>query len=190
MADTVGALANVRKADWETQETCFVTLLKILQNIKNSPTEAKFRRLKLSNAALKSKVFDVLGAQDFLIAAGFVEAGEFLELADGEEANAVIIEALAVLQKQADDANMDQLRKERDERIAKQKEEDAKDKHRLKGHAHLSPEEQAALKEQMDRDRAELEAARENRPVQDSKAWKSDFGAKMGDTSFLRPKGG
>eukprot|EP00438_Fugacium_kawagutii_P017810 Skav213075 [mRNA] locus=scaffold3042:14551:16130:+ [translate_table: standard] len=50
-----------------------------------SISEAKFRHLKMSNAALKTKValgtkvFDVPGALDFLRAAGFQEDGEALD---------------------------------------------------------------------------------------------------------------
>merc|ERR1719296_139651 len=114
------------KCDWEHQEACFVTLLKLLGHIVETPTEPKFRRLKLTNATLKAKVFDVPGAQDFLRTAGFVEEGEFLVVPLGSQAQASVAAALKLLHHHADEAKMDQMRRERDAKIARAKEEENK----------------------------------------------------------------
>jgi len=71
-------LVLVKKHEAEERaKTCFETLLKIVANVGTNPTEPKFRRLRLANAALDSRVFSVPGALDFLGLAGFArEAGE------------------------------------------------------------------------------------------------------------------
>merc|ERR550532_2266796 len=67
------ALRSIAGSDWVKQETCYLTMMKLLDNIISHPGEEKFRRLKTSNAALRAKVFDVPGALEFLQAAGFSE---------------------------------------------------------------------------------------------------------------------
>ena len=49
------------------------TVAKLLTNIVNNPNEAKYRRLKLSNAALNSKVISVVGGVALLEAVGFLD---------------------------------------------------------------------------------------------------------------------
>ena len=49
------------------------TVSKLLTNIVNNPNEAKYRRLKLSNAALNSKVISVVGGVALLEAVGFLD---------------------------------------------------------------------------------------------------------------------
>jgi UBX domain-containing protein 1/4 len=53
--------------------TCFQTLFKMLANVARSPEEDKFRKVKLTNPAVKSRVVD-LGGVEFLKLAGFEEA--------------------------------------------------------------------------------------------------------------------
>ncbi|KAG7400640.1 hypothetical protein PHYBOEH_004907 [Phytophthora boehmeriae] len=56
------------------------TLIKVLSNVVKNPQDDKFRKIRLSNAAIQSKLVAVLGAVDILTEAGFSK----LEL-DGEE---------------------------------------------------------------------------------------------------------
>ncbi|RLN68272.1 hypothetical protein BBJ29_000851 [Phytophthora kernoviae] len=55
------------------------TLIKMLGNVVKNPQEEKFRKIRLSNAAIQSKLVAVPGAVDILTEAGFSK----LEL-DGE----------------------------------------------------------------------------------------------------------
>eukprot|EP00505_MAST-04D_sp_SCG-Rhode-Island_P000293 Stramenopile-MAST_4_protein_293 len=48
------------------------TVKKVLQNIMKNPTEKKFQRLKLKNAAVSKKVLLVPGGSELLVAAGFM----------------------------------------------------------------------------------------------------------------------
>merc|ERR1712194_282021 len=110
-ADLTTAIRQLNEQDWSKQELCFSCLLMLLHNIVASPTEPKFRQLKLSNAELRGKMGDVPGALDFLRAAGFVEQEDCMVLPAG----VVIQDALAFLKKEADEAHTNELRRQRDE---------------------------------------------------------------------------
>uniref|UniRef100_A0A7S0IZE5 PUB domain-containing protein n=1 Tax=Calcidiscus leptoporus TaxID=127549 RepID=A0A7S0IZE5_9EUKA len=56
-------------------------LLQILGNIVSNPTEAKFRRLRTSNAKINALLL-TKGVRALLTGVGFVEEGDFLVLAD------------------------------------------------------------------------------------------------------------
>uniref|UniRef100_A0A7S1AF61 PUB domain-containing protein n=1 Tax=Noctiluca scintillans TaxID=2966 RepID=A0A7S1AF61_NOCSC len=181
------ALQSVSTCDWATQEACYTTLIKILGNIVSNPAEVKYRRLKLTNATLRAKIFDVPGARGFLDIAGFSEeeAADFLTVTD--ERVTSVAKALAQLKAFADEANTNELRRLRDERIA---EANARDNKPTLLQARMTDEEKKLLREQLERDRAEFEKERELHPVGDSKAKDLKFGAHEGDTSFLRKRGG
>lgn len=68
-------LVGVKKAVGD-DKTCFQTLLKMLGNVANNPTEAKFRRIRLENAAVKARVGQYADAVDFLCLAGFRKVRE------------------------------------------------------------------------------------------------------------------
>eukprot|EP00053_Salpingoeca_punica_P014039 m.127423 g.127423 ORF g.127423 m.127423 type:complete len:499 (+) comp16365_c2_seq1:2236-3732(+) len=53
------------------RQVCIDTLKKFISNIINNPSEAKYRRIALSNAAVQSRVAGVDGGLLFLEAAGF-----------------------------------------------------------------------------------------------------------------------
>mmetsp|Transcript_27811 Transcript_27811/g.65545 ORF Transcript_27811/g.65545 Transcript_27811/m.65545 type:complete len:198 (-) Transcript_27811:215-808(-) len=188
--ELAAALGQMGTSEWSKQETCYLTLLKLLDNVLSHPGEDKYRRLKTGNAALKAKVFDVQGARNFLLAAGFVEeeGGELLA-APASLRPESLAAAREALQKHANDAKMHELRVERDARITKAKAEDAKIDH-LKAKAHLTPEEMEELRKNIERDRREFEAERELNPTRESHAADLKFGAKEGDTSFLKKSGG
>eukprot|EP00929_Paragymnodinium_shiwhaense_P104197 TRINITY_DN6833_c0_g1_i1.p1 TRINITY_DN6833_c0_g1~~TRINITY_DN6833_c0_g1_i1.p1 ORF type:complete len:200 (+),score=68.06 TRINITY_DN6833_c0_g1_i1:54-653(+) len=180
------------EAEWSRQECCYVTLLKLLGNIVDKPTEAKFRHLSLENAALKNKVFDVPGGVDYLVAVGFKQLpdGKALELP--AEAIHAVAEAKLHLKRFADEANMNHLRHERDARIAEERRK-AAEKHVFTCHKEIgtTEEEKARIKEELERDRKEFEAERQAMgPTQASKAKDVNFGANDADTSFLRGKPG
>jgi len=54
---------------------------KVLSNIAANPDEAKFRKIRTSNAKISS-MLSTRGIRAILIGAGFVEEGEFLNLPD------------------------------------------------------------------------------------------------------------
>ncbi|KAL7420853.1 hypothetical protein Q5752_004806 [Cryptotrichosporon argae] len=60
----------VRHAAYASAVTCVETLIKISQNITAS-SDLKYRDLRASNGALKSKVLDVPGGHDYMILMGF-----------------------------------------------------------------------------------------------------------------------
>jgi len=179
------------EAPWDKQETCYVTLLKVLANIVDKPGEAKFRHLNTENAALQNKIFSVPGAMDYLLAIGFKQVGSALDMDEGNAAS--VAQARTQLEKFANEANMNELRRKRDLKIVEEKAK-AEEKHVFSCHKEIggTEEEKAAIKEQLERDRKEFEAERAAMgPTQDSKAKDFNFGANEADTSFLhKNKGG
>eukprot|EP00928_Gymnodinium_smaydae_P066520 TRINITY_DN49514_c0_g1_i1.p1 TRINITY_DN49514_c0_g1~~TRINITY_DN49514_c0_g1_i1.p1 ORF type:complete len:770 (+),score=183.43 TRINITY_DN49514_c0_g1_i1:130-2439(+) len=71
------ALLDLRKryieVDREGLKTCLQTLRTYIGNLAKSPQETKFQRIKLDNAAFKSRVARLEGATAILGACGFVE---------------------------------------------------------------------------------------------------------------------
>ncbi|CAK9083334.1 unnamed protein product [Durusdinium trenchii] len=152
--EPVGSGESTSELDRGCPETCYVTLLKLLNNIVEHPSEAKFRHLKTSNAALKAKVFDVPGAKDFLVACGFVEDGDGLDCPSGVDVTPVRDR----LKKHADDAKMNELRRERDAKIAEEKAKSKKDPFTCHKELGTTEEEREAIRKKLERDRLELEA--------------------------------
>ena len=54
-----------------TSQAAMTTIQKILTNIISNKTEPKYRTIRLQNPAIKSKVIDVVGGLDLLLATGF-----------------------------------------------------------------------------------------------------------------------
>jgi hypothetical protein len=54
-----------------TTQAALTTIQKILTNIISNKTEPKYRTIRLQNPAIKSKVIDVAGGLDLLLATGF-----------------------------------------------------------------------------------------------------------------------
>eukprot|EP00930_Biecheleria_cincta_P070170 TRINITY_DN57816_c0_g1_i1.p1 TRINITY_DN57816_c0_g1~~TRINITY_DN57816_c0_g1_i1.p1 ORF type:complete len:228 (-),score=52.70 TRINITY_DN57816_c0_g1_i1:423-1049(-) len=190
MKEITASLQLIAQSPWSKQEPCYVTLLKLLGNIVDNPSETKFRRLKTSNTVLRAKVFDVPGAQEFLLAAGFVEVDgeDAMDLSDSHPAGLAPVRA--VLRKHADEQNNNELRRQRDARIAEEKAKSKKDPFTCTKELG-SEQERAAIKEQLERDRLEREADQASRgPTQASKAKDLKFGADSADTSFLQKGGG
>ncbi|KAG6579968.1 PUB domain protein [Phytophthora cinnamomi] len=74
-----GAVYVLLRQDPACAITAAETLIKILTNVIKSPQEEKFRKVRLTNAAIQSKLVAVPGAIDILAEAGFIR----MEL-DGE----------------------------------------------------------------------------------------------------------
>jgi hypothetical protein len=163
MATVEAGLAEMGTSDWELQEKAYGILLKVLQNIVKNPTEEKFRSIKASSAALM-KVLCVPGGEAVLLAAGFTNDGESFRLSGTDLSAASTV--VAAVEAHANKAKMNELRRQRDEKIDCAKAEGCS---KLKGEARsdLMSEE---MKLQLERDRKELEAARSVNPVQDSKS--------------------
>jgi len=64
----------------EQQEMCLQTLRKLFSNVAKEPGESKFRQVRRENKAIKEKILDVPGGEDFMKALGFQENGGVLEL--------------------------------------------------------------------------------------------------------------
>mmetsp|Transcript_46264 Transcript_46264/g.100581 ORF Transcript_46264/g.100581 Transcript_46264/m.100581 type:complete len:203 (+) Transcript_46264:62-670(+) len=192
-ATVPAALGRISQSEWAQKEVCYATLLKLLGNILANPSVDKYRHLKTTNATLQAKVFAVPGALEFLLAAGFVQAdGESLEMPSGSSAADALTAAVASLRHQADEENMNELRRQRDERIVEERKKAAANdpfKCHASSHGQTDAEKQA-IKEQFERDRAEFEADQKLHPTQDSKAKEGKFGATLGDTSYMKKSGG
>mmetsp|Transcript_55800 Transcript_55800/g.157196 ORF Transcript_55800/g.157196 Transcript_55800/m.157196 type:complete len:516 (+) Transcript_55800:154-1701(+) len=122
------ALARVRQEAWEVQEPFFRTGLKILDNVLQNPDEPKFRQLKLTNAALSAKLFNVAGEAGLLLMgiAGFIkEDAGVMTLAGPPDGCCTAVRDK--MQAAADTAWETHARAERDARITEEME---KDKHR------------------------------------------------------------
>mmetsp|Transcript_47428 Transcript_47428/g.152282 ORF Transcript_47428/g.152282 Transcript_47428/m.152282 type:complete len:176 (+) Transcript_47428:129-656(+) len=122
------ALAELKGQNgWPAQETCYSTLLKLLQNVVDKPEEPKFRSIKATNATIKAKVLDCAGARAFLLAAGFAEDGDLLTLPSGDDAaQANCGAALAALKSHANDCSDAYFREVRDAKITQAKADEAK----------------------------------------------------------------
>ena len=121
------AFDTLRDQPWEQQEGCYGLLLKLLENA--TKPDPKFRTVKKDNAKLREKVFDVPGAEAVLLSAGFeAEGDEALVLRNGDEAAVAqqVNSVLAQLKEHANTCNVEQIRRVRDEKIAREKEADAK----------------------------------------------------------------
>jgi len=119
------AFATLSRHPWEQQEGCYGLLLKLLENA--TKPDPKFRTVKKDNAKLKEKVFDIAGAESVLLSAGFEAEGEALVLKSGDEAAiSQVTSVLEKLKEHANACNLEQIRRVRDDKIAKEKEIDAK----------------------------------------------------------------
>ncbi|CAK9049964.1 unnamed protein product [Durusdinium trenchii] len=78
----------------EQKAVCLQTLRRLLSNVQKDPTNAKYRQVRRENQArgpdqyrrmqaIKEKILDVPGAEDFMKALGFEEQGEILQLPEG-----------------------------------------------------------------------------------------------------------
>ncbi|ETI36756.1 hypothetical protein F441_17059 [Phytophthora nicotianae CJ01A1] len=67
-----GAVYVLLRQDPPRAITAAETLIKMLTNVAKNPQEEKFRKIRLSNAAIQSKLVSVPGAVDILAEAGFL----------------------------------------------------------------------------------------------------------------------
>lgn len=120
-------MVNLSKVEpWADQETCYVTMLKVLGNIVANPTEPKFFSIKIENAAIQNKILRHNGARGFLEAIGFRENAGALVLAVESSANAK--SAHEVLQGFASDTQYANIRKERHAKAAEEMQKEAERK--------------------------------------------------------------
>lgn len=176
----------LRSNEWSRQETCYCTLLKILKNIRVDPEDPKLRRISKSSKRLVSDVLEVPGGSGVLVAAGFIENAEAFVLPAAIEG---VGAALTALQAAADEAAMDQRRRERDERIQQEK---ARKKNYLVNPPRLDEEMRATIDRIKD-DQADLNIRLEDKTSKSSKARQLGWGAKVNDASgdvVLNSKGG
>lgn len=120
------ALGSVDEAELEAQETFYATLLKVLKNVLDNPTEPKFRSLKKTNAALQAKFFGVGdgAAIALLKLGGFEDGEETIGLPGSPDGRCTALRD--AVQEHAEALAMARLRKERDAKIAGHLEEDKK----------------------------------------------------------------
>eukprot|EP00929_Paragymnodinium_shiwhaense_P072302 TRINITY_DN36709_c0_g1_i1.p1 TRINITY_DN36709_c0_g1~~TRINITY_DN36709_c0_g1_i1.p1 ORF type:complete len:527 (-),score=140.00 TRINITY_DN36709_c0_g1_i1:262-1842(-) len=118
------ALDRVCALEWEVMEPFLVTMLKVLDNPLQNPSEEKFRSLKKTNAALQGKLFNhgEGAAVKLLTLAGFVDNVETIGLAGPPDGRCTAVRD--IVQKRGEHEKMSQLRKERDKKIAEEVEKD------------------------------------------------------------------
>jgi len=154
-------------------------LLKLFQNIQNHPAEAKFRKIKTTNATLKSKLFALQGMEDFLGNLGFAFDGSEFYVFSAQDispiSNSIIIFEARMQSFNAPDPTGDPelLRKNR-EALADQQ---AKENYLKK-----------QIAQKAENDKTEKEQERKMNPCQDSLGKQLKFGANM--VKFEPPNGG
>merc|ERR1719281_1116643 len=94
--------ASIARAEASGGADVLRTLHRILSNIVQHPTEAKYRQLKTTNAAFQRKCLNHDGARDVLIAAGFVENEGVLTMTPSAQAYPVLTGAERVLSARLD----------------------------------------------------------------------------------------
>lgn len=62
---------SLHSSDFFKVQECVNVLCRYLDNLISNPDEPKFHKIRYSNATFKEKVFPILGAMEFLYAAGF-----------------------------------------------------------------------------------------------------------------------
>lgn len=67
------ALSQLRASTGERVDEAFLLLLRLFDNIKKNPSDAKFRRISCSNSRIQSQLLCFEGSHGFLEAAGFVK---------------------------------------------------------------------------------------------------------------------
>merc|ERR1712048_832242 len=116
-------MGKLGEVDWESQEICYVTMLKVLGNIAANPGEPKFCSIKIENAAIQNKILKHNGARAFLEAVGFRENAGALVLPTERSAQAKA--AHDFLQGYANEAKYHQIRKERHAKAAEEAKKEA-----------------------------------------------------------------
>lgn len=119
------ALERIAAEPWEVQDAFFKTGIKVLNNILTNPKEVKFRTLKRTNAALKSKLLDVAenAGTELVVLAGF-EASSEEALTMSSDPDGRCSEVRNRLKKANVIAWEKQARKARDEKIQEEMEKD------------------------------------------------------------------
>lgn len=170
------SLARLSQCDWDAQEACLRTLLKIVGNISLDPRSAKFRQVPKSSKRFAADVLSVPGGTGVLQAAGFIEDGDAWCLP--EDAGS-LRRLLAELQGFAQDATMRQRRRERDAKIQVER---ARKKNYLVNAPRLDEDMQATMA-RIKNDQEEIAAQRSGCPSKDSKAKSLSWGAKVNDSA-------
>eukprot|EP00042_Codosiga_hollandica_P055010 m.758143 g.758143 ORF g.758143 m.758143 type:complete len:431 (+) comp59033_c0_seq3:5141-6433(+) len=75
--------AQLRELPAAQLHPSLVVLASILRNVVEHPENPKFRQLKIANAQFNAKIWSKPECRDYLLAAGFVEHGEVVQLPDG-----------------------------------------------------------------------------------------------------------
>jgi hypothetical protein len=117
-------LSMLRDARQGEFDTAGALVHKVLNNVVASPDEAKFRKLRTTNAKIGA-MLATRGMRAILIGAGFVEEGEFLTLPDDASLEGVQA-ALAGLAAQAEERAAEQ-QAEKTKALTARKEESEKE---------------------------------------------------------------
>jgi ubiquilin len=99
---TTPLAASIARAEASGGVDVLRTLHRILSNIVQHPTEAKYRQLKTTNAAFQRKCLNHDGARDVLVAAGFVENDGVLTMTPSAQAYPVLTSAERALSARLD----------------------------------------------------------------------------------------
>jgi len=106
----IGMLGDVRQYEFDS---AFGVLSKILNNIVQSPDEAKYRRLRTTNAKIES-LLATSGVRALLVGCGFVEEGESLVLPESASVENVAAGLLALQEMNTARAESENAQKQAD----------------------------------------------------------------------------
>lgn len=83
-------MVNIQK-----NKVCLETIQKMLSNIQKNPNEAKFRCIRLSNTAFRTKIAEIEGGLEVMLCSGFIlseEDNETFLLHNSEESNEKLLQ--------------------------------------------------------------------------------------------------
>lgn len=125
LAEAKAALRTLRNEPWERKIKASQLLLRLMNNLAQSPRDIKFRTINEFNRRLSADVFAVAGCLEFLHAVGFQSCSSRLRLFDSDGAS--LTEdglgpvTLSIIDRTRQELQDFVYRAERDERIAAEK---------------------------------------------------------------------
>jgi hypothetical protein len=126
MADARAALEVLRQEPWERKEPAMSLLVRLIGQIVEEPEKDEYRTLNEFNKILSAKLFSVPGCLEFLHAVGFHRSGSRLTLSREVDVRLSTAPHLRQLKEFMEKEKLRQWRRERDERIAKERAADEK----------------------------------------------------------------
>eukprot|EP00604_Paraphysomonas_vestita_P000064 CAMPEP_0174824912 /NCGR_PEP_ID=MMETSP1107-20130205/39547_1 /TAXON_ID=36770 /ORGANISM="Paraphysomonas vestita, Strain GFlagA" /LENGTH=215 /DNA_ID=CAMNT_0016054815 /DNA_START=193 /DNA_END=837 /DNA_ORIENTATION=+ len=76
LCDTTPSTEEDRMVNIQKNKVCLETIQKMLSNIQKNPNEAKFRCIRLSNTAFRTKIAEIEGGLEVMLCSGFILSEE------------------------------------------------------------------------------------------------------------------